>query len=189
MKYSTVLFLASGAYAASSTLATEAAATADAAPVPTASAILAELKCLKGCDPADVTCRASCEKIPAPNSAMAEGNNKCVSKSCIPLQSDVPKYADCVADCAKQYFFDAGNPGGVPNAAAKPTGGSGSGSGSGSDSGSGSGSDSTATGTEGSTSTATGSAANASSSNSAGDKLTFSIAGALSVFGLVALAL
>jgi len=190
MKYSTVLFLASGAYAASSTAATDAGVTA--APVPTV--VNSVANCISSsCEANDMKCRASCGFVPAPNSAQAQGNVDCVATTCIPLQTDVPAYSSCLDVCRDKWFYNPTAAGGVPgNTGAQPTGSSDSGSGSGSGSGSDD-SDSEGTGTDSEgqpTGTEANASANASSTgSSAGNKITFSVAGILGAVGLIALAL
>jgi len=195
MKYSTVLFLASGAYAASTTLATEAATEAadagvTAAPVPVNSVA----QCISSsCALDDVKCRASCGSVPAPNSAQAQGNVDCVATTCIPLQTDVPAYSKCLDVCRDKWYYNPTAAGGLPgNSPAQPTGssGSGSGSGSGSDSDSGdSGSEGSGSDSEGSGSEANASANASATGSSAGNKVTFSVAGVLGAVGLIAFAL
>jgi len=196
--FAAFVLLATGAYASS---------TITAAPsIQTAVSLTPQQSSMKSClghCSGDSNCLASCAVVPAPNSAQAQGNIDCVSKSCIPLQTvtanNYSAYGSCVKACQTQFFFNPQNSGGVPNGAGgstpQATGSSGSSSGSGSGSGSGSNGSSGSGSNGGSGSNAsgssTGTAASASGTGkpSSGNKFTYSAAGLLGAVGLIVLAL
>jgi len=194
MKYSAVVLFAAGAYAAASSTGPITAAPAVATLTPQESCVS---NSCTGSN-SNVGCRASCYSVPYQASANVAQNVLCVSSECMSYQTanQVTAYGSCLASCRDKWFYNPTNAGGAPNVVAtagnsQQTGSSGSsGSGSGSNSGSGSGSGSN--GGSGSNSNGSGTNASASASatgKSAANKYTYSAAGIIGAFGLLALAL
>jgi len=195
MKFTSVIVLGlvSTVYATSSASETAAASGSTLTTAPAVSQTpTAESRCLAACDPKNVTCRANCLGVPAPNSSMIGDTQACAS-AC-PQGSGSPQnaldYGKCLSSCITQHFQPAT---GAPNAAGAGSGGAtatgtgaqatatGASSPSGS-SGSGSNSGSSPSGSSG---TKTGAAASSSPSGSAGNKVTISFAGILGAIAAV----
>ncbi|KAF3001427.1 hypothetical protein E8E13_007752 [Curvularia kusanoi] len=113
MKYTTALLaFAVGALAQSSI--TSAPATT-AAP-----SVSPQISCVQSCDPADVTCQASCLGIARPNSSQAVETTQCAEKC---DQGDgsaeaTQKYSDCVQSCIASLFPSSQTGAQIPGAAA-----------------------------------------------------------------------
>ncbi|KZM22199.1 uncharacterized protein EKO05_0002126 [Ascochyta rabiei] len=78
------------------------------------------ISCLQSCDPADVTCRASCLGIARPNSSQAVETTECAAKC---DQGDgtaeaTKKYSDCVQSCIASLFPSSQTGSQIPGAAA-----------------------------------------------------------------------
>ncbi|KAK4105526.1 hypothetical protein N658DRAFT_122803 [Parathielavia hyrcaniae] len=167
----TSLFVAAGlalfANAQSSTEATAASGTVDAATAAQTSAQAEMIRCLDACDPSDVDCRAKCIAVPNPNEAQVNATNTCVA-ACPQgngTEADINAYSTCVSGCiaANYYTSSVGTP--------QPTGssGNGNGSGSGNNNGGSDGDSATQTGDSNTqeTGTETGSAATSTSTGAA----------------------
>ncbi|KAJ4987412.1 hypothetical protein SVAN01_07150 [Stagonosporopsis vannaccii] len=100
MKYTTALLaFAAGALAQSS-------AVTDAPATTAAPELSPSISCVQSCDPADVTCQASCLGIARPNSSQAVETTECAEKCDQGDGSaeDTQKYSDCVQSCIAQLF-------------------------------------------------------------------------------------
>jgi len=187
MKYSAVALFAAGAYAAATT------STGPITAAPAVATLTPQESCVQAnCKDSNVDCRASCYSVPFQGSANVAQNVQCVSTACMSYQtagvSSTSAYASCVESCRNKYFYNPTNAGGAPDVGggnAQQTG-SPKASGAGSNSGSGSGSN----GGSGSNASGTNASASASATGkSAANKYTYSAAGIIGAFGLIALAL
>jgi len=202
MKFSSVILavsLAAVASAQSSGTPTKAASSV-ATPTQTSSYTDTQQKCLDGCKPDQVDCKAACLGNPAPSDEMANATTECSTKCKQGSGSadDTKAYGECLSKCRSENFFTStGGAAAAPTAAksaaksaasaasskaASGTSAAGSAAAS-ATGGSDSDSDSSPSGTQGSNASATGSAASASSSGSGAGKIVASGAG---VFALVA---
>ncbi|KAF9699900.1 hypothetical protein EKO04_002413 [Ascochyta lentis] len=78
------------------------------------------ISCVQACDPADVTCQASCLGIARPNSSQAVETTECAAKC---DQGDgtaeaTKKYSDCVQSCIASLFPSSQTGSQIPGAAA-----------------------------------------------------------------------
>jgi hypothetical protein len=102
MKYTVILALAVGAFARPQDASSITSAPASAA----SAALTPQVSCALACDPADVTCQASCMGIARPNSSQAVETNECAAKC---DQGDgspaaTEKFSQCVQSCIASFF-------------------------------------------------------------------------------------
>ncbi|KAF2736645.1 hypothetical protein EJ04DRAFT_510948 [Polyplosphaeria fusca] len=102
MKYATILAFAVGAIA----LPQEASSITSAPASAASAALTPQVSCALACDPADVTCQASCLGIARPNSSQAVETTECAEKC---DQGDgspeaTEKYSQCVQSCISNFF-------------------------------------------------------------------------------------
>jgi cobalamin biosynthesis Mg chelatase CobN len=188
MKFSVAILATLVAVAAaqsSSGTAPKASASATPSRVPTALE-----KCIAACDPADVTCQAHCNNVPAPNESMVNANTECAAK-CDQgkgTPEDTEKYAACQSKCRSSHFMPSETAG--AGSAAKTSGSSDSGSATNSGSASDNSADSTGGATKpsgtGSSSTQSAPASSSSNNNNSAGTLTVSAgAGLLAMIAAV----